>query len=148
MVFTELIGSDMYLSTLANLRLHEEASGAGTAQKTIVATALELRGMAFSNENIVVLLNEHHASAKCQQMVLGVVKCLKLEHSTLLQNETIAKVLRGTKKSSTTLLQEWGMIIGFLLKVGIKCKVLIRIGLKCKMADRISTGRNLLSLNK
>jgi hypothetical protein len=53
------------------------AGRAAKAQSTIVATALDLRVMGFSDDDIAMLLRGNHASFTCQRTLLVAVECLQ-----------------------------------------------------------------------
>jgi hypothetical protein len=129
------VASDIFLVT--RQRLHDNglpesliASNAGRAakaQSTIVATALELRVMGFSDKEISILLRGNHASFTCQQKLLVAVECLQSE--TQVKNKTIVKLLCESNKSNAKVLQGLGEIAVKLLATGIGEDVLVaRLG--------------------
>ncbi len=100
------VASDMFLLTRQSLRGHglpesliasNAAGRAAKAQSTIVATALKLRVMDFSDDEIPILLRGNHASFPCQQKLLVAVGCLQSE--TQVKNKTIVRLLRGGNNS-------------------------------------------------
>ncbi len=87
--------SDMFLVTRQSLLDHglpesliaSNAGRAAKAQSTIIATALELRVMGFSNDEIPILLRGNFT---CQQKLLVAVECLQSE--TQVKNQTRHKL--------------------------------------------------------
>ena len=144
--------SDMFLDTRQTLREHGLpisliASNAGRAartQRTIIATALKLRVMGFSDDEITILLRGHHASFTCQQKLLVAVECLQSE--TQLKNKTIVRILRGGNNSNAKVLQGLGEIVVKLLATGIAEDVLVaRLGrYAADLSGRLACANNLL----
>ncbi len=120
------VASDMFLLTRQSLRDHglpesliaSNAGRAAKAQSTIVATALELRVMGFSDDEIAIMLRGNHASFTCQRTLLVAVVS-SLQSNTQVKNKAIVKPLRGGSNSSAKVLQGLGEIVMKLLATGI-----------------------------
>jgi len=146
------VASDMFLVTRQSLRDHglpksliaSNAGRAAKAQSTIIATALKLRVMGFSDDEITILLRGNHASFTCQQKLLVAVECLQSE--TQVKNKTIVRLLRGCNKSNATVLQGLGEIVVKLLATGIAEDVLVaRLGrYAADPSGRLACANNLL----
>ncbi len=146
------VASEMFLVTRQSLRdyglpeslIASNAGRAAKAQSTIVATALELRVMGFSDDEIPVLLRGNHASFTCQQKLLVAVGCLQSE--TQVKNKTIVGLLRGGNNSNAKVLQGLGEIVVKLLATGIGEDALVaRLGrYAADPSGRLACANNLL----
>ncbi len=122
--------------------LASDGSRAAKAQGSIVATALELRSMHFSNNDITLLLKDHSGSFSCQQALLVAVRCLTLNASV--KKKTIAKLLRGDRSSSTKTIQDLGVKLKELLATGIGEDALVtRLGNAGSMFRRLSCANKI-----
>ena len=132
-----LLDNDLPESLLAS-----DCSHAAKAQGSIVATALELRSMNFSNNDITLLLKDNSGSFSCQQALLVAVRCLRL--NTSVKKKTIVKLLRGDKSSSTKTIQDLGKKIKGLLAAGIGEDVLVaRLGNARSISRRLSCANKI-----
>ena len=142
----------LFLVTRQSLRDHglpesliaSNAGRAAKAQSTIIATALKLRVIGFSDDEITILLRGNHASFTCQQKLLVAVECLQSE--TQLKNKTIVRILRGGNNSNATVLQGLGEIVVKLLATGIAEDVLVARLAKydADPSGRLTCANNLL----
>jgi hypothetical protein len=98
--------------------IESRAGGSVKAQGTIVATALELRGFGFSDDDITMLLKNKHASFDCQKALLDTVKCFRSD--THINNPTIVKLFRGDSSSTTETLRSLGKVVEKLMNMDVE----------------------------